>query len=213
MTPSWVGVSICLSVGRLCRGIYGLDQGAEANRVRFNNAKCRVLHFGCNNPMQHYRLGEEWLESCPAEKDLEVLVNSWLNMSQQCAQVAKKANGILACMRNCVTSRSREVMVPLYFTLVRPRLQYCVQFWAPHYKKDIEGLECVHRRATRLVKGLENKSYDKRLMEVRLFSLEYSEVDVGLFSPVTSDRMRGNDHSLHQGRFGLDIRKNSLLKE
>ncbi|KAK4828358.1 hypothetical protein QYF61_026019 [Mycteria americana] len=198
----------------LQRDLDGLEHWAMINGMEFNN-----------NAEHKYKQGEVWLESSPAERDVGVLASSRLTVSQQCALAAKGANRILGCIKHSMTSRSKEGIIPLYSALVQPHLEYCVQFSAPQFKKDAKVLECIQRRATKLVQGLEGMSYEEWLRTLGLSSLEkrrlrgdlialYSflrrgcgEGGAGLFSLVSSDRMRGNGSQLHQGRFRLDVRK------
>jgi len=135
------------------RDLDRLERWACMKRMKFNKAKCKVLQVGQGNPKHKYRLGREWLDSSSQEKDLGV-VDEKLNMSRQCALAAQKVNHILGCIKRSVTSRWREVLLPLYSGLVRPHLEYCVQLWSPQHKKDMDVLEWVQRRATKMIRGL-----------------------------------------------------------
>ena len=101
------------------------------------------MYLGKNSHKHQYRSGDDLLEKSFVQR--RTWGFWWLAMSQQCALVAKKANGILGCTKKNMASRSREVILPLYSALVRPCLEYCVQFWALQFKKDRELLERVQQ--------------------------------------------------------------------
>ena len=114
----------------------------------FNVEKCKVLHFGTKNVNSEYLMSDTALEVVKEERDLGIIIQSNLKVSKQCAKVVKTANRILGMIRRTISYKSKDTIRTLYKSLVRPHLEYCVQAWRPHLRKDIDLLEGVQRRAS-----------------------------------------------------------------
>uniref|UniRef100_A0A8C8SCV0 Reverse transcriptase domain-containing protein n=1 Tax=Pelusios castaneus TaxID=367368 RepID=A0A8C8SCV0_9SAUR len=149
-----------------------LSDWASKWQMKFNVDKCKVMHIGKNNPNYTYNMMGANLATTSQEKDLGVIVDSSLKMSVQCAEAVKKANRMLGIIKKGIENKTANVLLPLYKSMVRPHLEYCVQMWSPHLKKDILALEKVQKRATKMIRGLESASYEERLKRLGLFSLE-----------------------------------------
>ncbi|CAM5166280.1 unnamed protein product [Natator depressus] len=171
---------------------------SNSNRMKFNSEECKVIRLGTNNKNFRYKLGTHQLEIMEEEKDLGVLVDHRMTMSHQCDMAVKKDNAVLGCIRRGISSRDKEVLVPLYKALVRPHLEYCVQFWSSTFKKDEFKLEQVQRRATRMIQGMENLFYERRLKELGLFNL-------------TKRRLRGDMIALYKYIRGINTREGEKL--
>ena len=102
----------------------------------FNADKCKVLHFGHNNGQVHYVMDGNNLESVEEERDLGVIIQGNLKVDKQSAKAAKTANSVLGIIRKCFINKGVDIILPLYKSLVRPRLEYCVQAWSPFLVKD-----------------------------------------------------------------------------
>ena len=201
-----------------------LHKWTEDWQMKFNADKCKVLHLGRQNREGQYNLEGVELEKIAEEKDLGVYVEKNFKVGKQCTKAAAKGNQILGLIARTFVTRSREVIMSLYKTLVRPHLEYCVQAWRPHLKKDIEKIEKVQRRATRMMMGSRELDYESRLRKVGLTTLETRRLRADMIEVykivngmegITEAKMfkrdgggrRGHKFKLYKKRVRLDIAK------
>lgn len=190
----------------------------------FNTDKCKVMHIGFGNKKANYMMEDVQLQEVQEEMDLGVLVQDNLKCAQQCAKVVGKSNRVLGMIKRTFKNFSRDVVLKLYKCLIRPRLEYAVQAWRPHLCKDIELIEGVQRRATKLVVGTRDMGYEERLKLLDMTSLEtrrmrgdlievfkllkgYEDIDVQKFFAKAEGCTRGHVLKLVKPRCRLDCRK------
>ncbi|RMC16286.1 hypothetical protein DUI87_08501 [Hirundo rustica rustica] len=194
----------------LQRDLDRLDQQAEAKHKTVNKTKC----LQTQQPHAELQAEPEWLESYLVEKTLGVPASYQMLNKSQCVPRWSQRPMTLACVSNSVASRTRTVFDLLYLALVRPHLKSCVQFWAPHYKKDIEVLEPVQRRAMELGKSLEHKSDEEQLRELRVFSLEKRRLShdlIALYNCLKGGRSQVGGQSLFQSNKKEDEQKQTQV--
>ena len=147
---------------------------ANTWQMSFNYDKCKVMHLGnSNREGSAYQMDGRVLENIGDEKDLGVIISRDMKVEKQCKAARGKALKMLGCINRNVNYKSKEVVKKLYLAYVRPHLEYCVQAWRPHFQKDIESLERVQRRATKMINGFQAMEYGERLKALNLFSLKY----------------------------------------
>src|SRR6267154_1675724 len=149
-----------------------LYQWSEDWQMLFNVDKCKVMHFGANNSKETYSINNTILKEVQEEKDLGVIVQNNLKVSEQCSKVVKTANRVLGMISRTFQNKSKEIIIRLHKSLVRPHFEYCVQVWHPHLIKDIQLIENVQDRATRMIPELHGQTYNQRLIGVKLTTLE-----------------------------------------
>jgi hypothetical protein len=154
-----------------------LQEWSDTWLLKFNAAKCKVMHLGSRNPKVEYTMSEggsvKTLGVTEVEKDLGVHVDNQLKFSQHVDQCVNKASKLLGLIRRSYEYLDGPTMVQLFTSLIRPHLEYGNVVWSPRYKKNHTSVENVHRRATKLVPGLRDLDYPQRLRNLKLPSLLY----------------------------------------
>ena len=205
-----------------------LVKWSEKWQMLFNFGKCKCLHTGHRNLNVNYKMGDTVLGTTVKEKDLGVTISADMKVSEQCGIAASKGNQILGLIRRNITYKGKKLIIPLYKAIVRPHLEYCIQAWRPYRNKDIDTLERIQRRATKMIPELRDLSYEERLKECGLTTLEtrrlrgdqievfkilngYENIDRNMFFSLKKDsRTRGHEVKLVKDQCRLDIRKHSF---
>ena len=205
-----------------------LVKWSEKWQILFNFGKCKCLHTGHGNLDVNYKMGNTVLGTTLKEKDLGVTISADMKVSEQCGIAASKGNQILGLIRRNITYQGKKLIIPLYKAIVRPHLEYCIQAWRPFHKKDIDTLERIQKRATKIIPELRYLSYEERLKECGLTTLEtrrlrgdqievfkilngYENIDRNMFFSLKKDsRTRGHEVKLVKDQCRLDIRKHSF---
>ena len=157
---------------RLQEALNKLCSWADKWEMRFNVNKCHVMHLGRNNERHNYTMYGNILEKTDKEKDIGVIVNSNLKPTDQCEKAARTATGVLHRILRAFTYRDRTVLPRIYKQYVRPHLEFAVQAWAPWQRGEIDLLESVQKKMVKEVTGLKGVSYEDRLTELGMESLE-----------------------------------------
>ena len=131
----------------------------------FNFGKCKCLHTGSINTGMNYEMGGTILSKTVKEKELGVTIDANMKVSEQCRIAASKGNQFLGMIRRNITYKDKSLIIPLYKAIVRPHLEYCIQAWSPYLRKYIDMLEKIQRRATKLIPGLRDLTYEEQLKE------------------------------------------------
>ena len=154
----------------------------------FNFGKCKCLHTGHRNLNVNYRMGDTVLGTTVKEKNLGFTISADMKVSEQCGIAASKGNQILGLIRRNITYKGKKLIIPLYKAIARPHLEYCIQAWRPYRKKDIDTLERIQRRATKMIPELRDLNYEERLKECGLTTLETTRLLVSLCLSTDLDR-------------------------
>ena len=140
--------------------------------LKFNASKCNILHYGKKNERFLYHLNGNLIDHREEEKDLGVYVSEDMTFQKQLQSCVAKANKLLAMIKTTFTYLTKDVFLQLYKVYVRPVLEYGQEIWSPHLQKDIDILEKVQQRATKLIPELEELPYEDRLSQLKLYSLK-----------------------------------------